>query len=587
MLTHNTNHLKNYQELLHTAKNTKLPPDAKKLKVALLGDVSFQHIGALIRALFLRHGIDAEIYEGADGSQNMEARNPDSKLYMFAPDVIVLLSSTQGMREHYYTSHTQNSFASEMVTNTELLWHAIRAHTNALIIQGTIALPYERLFGHYDSHVPHSLSCAVSNINRFLVERAREQKNIRILDIEYIASLVGRWKWFDEKLWAVAKTLSALEYLPVIAQHIADIILSTHGSGVKCVILDLDNTLWGGVVGDDGLEGIRLGHDTPEGHVFSLFQKYLATLKQRGVVLAVCSKNDEETARKVFQKHPDMVLKENDIAIFVVNWKNKDDNIRYIQRVLNIGFDSIVFLDDNPFERNLVRTQLPNVIVPELPEDPADYIKFLSELNLFETASFSAEDAKRADMYHEEAARTTFRQEFSNIDEYLKSLEMKACLAQFDEFHIPRIAQLMLRSNQFNLTTKRYSETDCANFMRDEHSYYPFYATLCDTFGDYGLIGIAILRHEGKKALVDSWLMSCRVLSRGMEELMMNHAMAKAQEWGCDTLVGEYIPTAKNTMVKDFFGRFDFTLVSDNNGITAWNINPNEWKQKKTFISLI
>lgn len=587
MLTHDANHLQNYQELLRAAKTQQSKPDAKKLNIAFLGDVSFQHIGALARALFLRHHIDAEIYEGAYGSQDMETRDQDSQLYAFSPDIIVLLSSTQGIREQYYVSGSQNSFASDIAARAESVWHAIRARTNALIIQGTIVLPYERLFGNFDSHVPHSLSCAVSDINRLLIERAREQKNIRILDMEHIASYMGRGRWFDEKLWVTAKTLCALEYLPVVAQHIADITLSTEGRGVKCIILDLDNTLWGGVVGNDGLEGIRLGHDSPEGQAFSLFQKYLAALKQRGVVLAVCSKNNEETARKVFREHPDMILKENDIAVFVANWENKADNIRHIQRVLNIGFDSLVFLDDNPFERNLVRNQLPDVIVPELPEDPADYIKFLSELNLFETASFSEEDTKRADMYREEATRTTFRQEFSDIGAYLKSLEMKACVARFDEFHIPRIAQLILRSNQFNLTTKRHSEADCANFMREEQTYYPFYATLRDAFGDYGLIGIVILRREEKNAFIDTWLMSCRVLSRGIEEVMMNHAVAKVQEWECDTLVGEYIPTAKNAMVKDFFGRFEFMLVSDNNGTTKWHLVPHDWQEKKTFISIV
>lgn len=586
MLTHDTKHL-TYQELLRAAKTVSFGPDSKKLNIALLGDVSLQHIGMMLRAIFARNAINATIYEGAYGTDALEAHNPASSLYAFSPDVIVLFSSTQGIRKRYYMAKAKESFVRDTTSQIERIWNALGTRSNALIIQSTIALPFERLFGHYDSHVPYALSRLVSEINHQLMERARERENVRILDIERLASHIGRQHWFDEKLWAVAKTICALEHLPLIAQHIADITLSTQGKGIKCIVLDLDNTLWGGIIGDDGLEGIRLGHGSPEGELFQMFQHFLLALKNRGIVLAVCSKNERETALKVFREHPDMILKEKDIAVFMVNWENKADNIRHIQRVFNIGFDSMVFLDDNPFERNLVRRELPEVIVPELPEDPADFIKFLSELNLFETASFSEEDTRRADMYREEAVRTSLKQEFSNIDEYLKSLEMKAAMARFDEFHIPRIVQLILRSNQFNLTTRRYSEADCINFMCNEAVYYPFYATLQDKFGDYGLIGVGMLRRDGERAVIDQWLMSCRVLSRGMEECMINHAVAKTKEWGCKELIGTYTPTAKNAMVKDFFKRFDFSLVSHDNGTTIWQTDPYDWQERKMFISIL
>lgn len=558
--------------------------DATTIKVALLGDVSLQHISAMLREAFARSGMQAQVYEGGYGAADMEARNPASGLYAFAPDMIVILNSTQGMRDRYYSSRDHASFADNAATSIESVWRALREHTNALIVQGNIPLPYERLFGQYDHHMPHALAPSMLALNRMISERARASENVRVLDIEYIAAHVGRRHWFDEKMWAVAKMLCALEYMPQVAQHIADIALSAQGRGIKCLVLDLDNTLWGGVVGDDGLEGIALGHGKPEGEAFHTFQRFLRALKDRGIVFAVCSKNNEETALQVFREHPDMILKEEDIAVFVANWENKADNIRHIRNVLNIGFDAIAFLDDNPFERNLVREHLPEVLVPELPEDPADYVKFLSELNLFETASYTEEDARRADMYREEAQRSTLQQEFSNIDDYLQSLEMKAHVARFDEFHIPRIAQLILRSNQFNLTTRRYSEAECTAFMKDEKGYYPFYVTLADKFGDYGLIGLAILKKDGARALVDQWLMSCRVLSRGVEELMMNHAVGQVKEWGCNELIGEYIPTAKNSMVKDFYPRFGFEFVSDKDGTTTWRLPVEKFEERKVFI---
>lgn len=584
MLTRDTTHLE-YASLLREAKNLGDFEPQKTIKLALLGDVATQHLAMMIRTLLAKHKIRAEIYEGGYGAAELEVFNAGSEFFKFDPHIVVILQSTHANRDRYYASPRPEAFAPEGVLRFGAIWEAIHKNSKALIIQSNVALPYERLFGQYDHHVPGSLHSCMMDFNQRLSRAARMAKNVRILDIEYLASYIGRKEWFDEKMWAVAKTLCAPKYLPLVAQSIVDIALSQEGRGVKCLVLDLDNTLWGGVIGDDGIEGIVLGHGHPEGEAFQIFQRFLLALKNRGIVLAVSSKNDQATALKPFREHPEMVLKEEDITVFVANWENKADNIRHIREVLNIGFDSMLFLDDSSFERNLVRERLPEVIVPELPEDPADFIKFLSELNLFETASFSEEDARRADMYRGEAARTSLQREFSSIDDYLASLQMCAHIARFDEFHLPRIAQLILRSNQFNLTTRRYSQEVCAEFMRDE-KYHPFYVTLSDKFGDYGLIGLAILKREGERAVVDVWLMSCRVLSRGVEELMMNHAVEKAREWGCTELIGEYIPTPKNAMVKEFYPKFGFELVSDTAGTTTWKLPLADYQPKEVFIKI-
>jgi FkbH-like protein len=327
---------------------------------------------------------------------------------------------------------------------------------------------------------------------------------------------------------------------------------------VKCVVADLDNTLWGGIVGDDGPLGIEVGPHG-DGEAFYHLQKYLLALKRRGILLAVCSKNDPANAVAPFAENPGMALKREDITVFIANWENKADNLRTIRDTLEIGFDSMVFLDDNPFERNLVREMLPDVIVPELPEDPADYVRVICELNLFETASFSAEDTARAELYQREAERREAAGAYSDITEFLKSLEMKIAVERFSAAQIPRIAQLLQRSNQFNLTTHRYNEAECEAMMRDEARCLPLHASLSDRFGDHGLISIVIARFEDQELRITDWLMSCRVLSRGVEQFLMNRMFAVAREKGLARVTGEFVPTAKNGMVKDFWRQFGFT----------------------------
>ena len=295
----------------------------------------------------------------------------------------------------------------------------------------------------------------------------------------------------------MAKTPCSLEHLPLLAQSLLDTVFAASGMFAKCVVLDLDNTLWGGVIGDDGLEGIALG-EFDEGEAFVAFQTFIRELKRRGIILAVVSKNEHAAAVLPFREHPHMVLKEEDISVFVANWDNKADNIRLVQKTLNIGFDSLVFLDDNPFERNIVRQFLPDVVVPDLPEDPSSYLQTLAGLNLFETASFSEADLQRADQYREEAQRELTKTHFTNINDYLGSLGMEIRLERFNAFNLPRIAQLSQRSNQFNLMTRRYGEAACEAMMSDP-SIAPLTVKLADKFGDYGLISVVILKHAGER----------------------------------------------------------------------------------------
>jgi FkbH-like protein len=394
---------------------------------------------------------------------------------------------------------------------------------------------------------------------------------------------VGRRHWFDDRLWDLAKAFCALDHMPVLAQNMVDIALATRGRVAKCVVLDLDNTLWGGVIGDDGVDGIVLNAHG-DGEAFYRLQIYLKELLQRGILLAVCSKNEMSNALLPFEKHPDMVLKRSDITVFLANWSDKAENIRKARDILNIGLDSMVFLDDNPFERNLVRGVLPEVIVPELPEDPADYVRAISELNLFETTTFSKEDVNRTELYRAEAERRDAQASFANADEFLRSLEMRMLVARFDSFHLPRIAQLIQRSNQFNLTTHRYSEADCEALMNDGEVL-PLYAKLSDRLGDHGLIGVIVLVAENDELVIRDWLMSCRVLARGVEQTLMNMVVDEARKRKLSKVRGEYRKTAKNQMVEDFFARFGFIQTGGDQNDALWTLSVSDYQFKETFIS--
>jgi FkbH-like protein len=336
----------------------------------------------------------------------------------------------------------------------------------------------------------------------------------------------------------------------------------------KCLVLDLDNTLWGGIIGEDGLAGIRLG-DGVEGEAFVAFQEYVRKLKNKGVILAVCSKNNEADAKEPFEKHPEMRLKLEDFAIFVANWQSKPDNLRAISRALDLGLDSLVFVDDNPVERAVVRELLPEVDVVPLPPDPAYYARALSDYLLFEASSFTAEDVKRTDQYRSRAQIMQLKASVANLDDFYRHLFMKAVVAPFDDFHLPRIAQLVGKTNQFNVTTRRHGMSHLQAFIKDTDCVH-FYLRLRDRFADHGLVSLMIAQRRGQTIDIDTWLMSCRVLGRTVEATMLQYLFERAAEFGCTAVQGTYIPTAKNAMAKDVFAKFGFTLVEDGGGSSVW-----------------
>lgn len=578
----------NYLELIKAARAlSKNERGYLEIKLAVLGDSTTQQLVPVLKSILHHRGLFASVYEAGFDVIDAEVFDANSGLYRFAPDYVLFYTSTKALRARYYKSAADASLVESAHTRMLQRWGAVNERLACRIIQNLHELPLERPFGNYTQKIPDAFASLVAELNRRVVVSSRGQANVFLNDMDYLASEVGKRSWSNERFWIHGKLSCDPEYLPKIAESLAAIILAGSARAKKCVVLDLDNTLWGGVIGDDGLNGIELG-DHGLGEAYVLFQYFLKSLKNRGILLAVCSKNERETALAAFRDHPNMILREKDISCFVANWQSKSDNLRAIAATLNIGTDSLVFLDDSAFERNEVRAALPEVCVPEMPDDPADYVSFLNGLDLFETIAFSQEDRERTALYGEQAAREQVKAQFTDIGDYLKSLDMRATLARFDPFHLPRIVQLIQRSNQFNLTTKRYNEQECAAFMRDEKSCYPIWVSLADKFGDYGLIGVIILKREHAALFIDTWLMSCRVLQRGVERLCMNHIIEFAAKNGCRTVEGVYAPTEKNGLVREFYAGFGFKKTAESEDRSSkWSLSVSEYRAEKIHIESV
>jgi FkbH-like protein len=576
-----------YQDLVVEAKRVCTAEAGGEIRLALLADFTTHQLVDCLKALAARAGVRLAVYEAPYDSLETEILDPQSGLHAFGADHVAILSATQKLSARHHAHAGQDDFAAQAVARFTRLWAGFRDRSQATLIQGTYVRPAQRAYGHYDLMVPSSLGAATLAINQGLAEAARHSLGVLMLDLDFLAGEQGRAAWFDERMWSLAKLPCRLDRLPALAGALLDVVFAAAGRVVKCVVLDCDNTLWGGVIGDDGLGGIALG-GFDEGEAFVAFQHFLLALRRRGVILAVVSKNDDANARLPFRDHPDMVLREADIAVFLANWDNKADNIRRVRDTLNIGFDTMVFLDDNPFERELVRQHLPQVIVPDLPEDPADYLPALARLNLFETASFSAADQDRAGQYHDEAQRTAARETFTDIGDYLRSLGMVARLDRFSPQTLPRIAQLIQRSNQFNLMTRRHGEAACAHFMADSDGHAPFTISLSDRFGDYGLICVAVLAVSGEDLVIDEFLMSCRVLKRGVEQLAMNAIFAYAAGRGLRRVTGCWRPSGKNAMVERFYADFGFARdgAGPQPGDIAWARDVATWVPQDHCITL-
>lgn len=553
-------------------------------KIALLGDTATQLLSVSIQGMGYERGYNINLYEAEYNQVEHQILDLTSDYHAFDADYTIVFQSTHKLLEKYSLLPTveQNLLSDERINFVRTLCEVVSGR----VIYFNYPEIEDTVFGSYANKIKSSFTYQLRKLNFELMNLACQCSNLFICDLASIQNKFGRDFIFDSNIYVSTEMVLSIDSLPYVASRTLDIVCAAEGAFKKCLILDLDNTIWGGVVGDDGWENIQLGHGLGVGKAFTEFQEWVRKLKNRGIIIAVCSKNDEDKAKEPFEKNPEMILKLDDIAVFMANWENKVDNIRTIQRILNIGFDSMVFLDDNPFERNMVREHIPGITIPELPEDPGAYLEYLYTLNLFETTSCSEGDKDRTKQYQVEAKRLSLQKSFTDEADFLKSLRMKSKVKEFDKFNIPRVAQLSQRSNQFNLRTIRYTEAEIAEIERN-NNYITFSFTLADKFGDNGIVCVIILEKQNVETLfVNTWFMSCRVLKRGMENFSLNTIVSYAKANGFKRIVGEYLPTAKNQMVKDHYSRLGFAEIVG--GETAqFELNVDIYVDRKCYISKI
>lgn len=542
-------------------------------KLGVVGNGTLDLIAPALIASAARHGVLLEVVTGDYGQVIQEALNPQGRVNAAKPDAVLLALDYRGVPLQAELS-TAAASVKEATGFINALKENFKANSGAVCIVQTLAAPAEGLFGSFDRRTDAAQKAAIDAFNRAVAAGAEGSADV-LLDVAGLAETVGLGNWHSPSEWNLAKLPFASTFLPLYADHVGRLIGAMRGKARKVLVLDLDNTCWGGVIGDDGMDGIRLAEGDAVGEAFRDVQRTALALRARGVVLAVSSKNTDEIARRVFKEHPEMLLRESHIAVFQANWNDKATNIKSIAEELSLGLDSFVFLDDNPAERGLVREFLPQVAVPELPDDPALYARTLMAGGYFEAIGFSDEDRKRASYYEDNAKRATLQSSVGSLDDYLASLDMEITFAPFDAKGRERVAQLINKSNQFNLTTRRYTEAEVAAFEADA-SLLTLQVRLADKFGDNGMISVILGRPDADGALeIDTWLMSCRVLGRRVEQMVLRELLAQARACGATRLTGRYIPTPRNGMVKDHYEKLGFTKLGAEGEETLWTLDAN------------
>jgi FkbH-like protein len=526
----------------------------RRMRIALEGSITLDFLAPVLRTLCWAAGIEAEIYVGPFNQFDQEILASDSPLARFQPDVVVVAMTADSLGLADSNDPAQVSVYRERFTRR---WTECRQRLNAVVIQCNFEIPTHDPWGRLSSASPQGRGRFLRALNQALWQAADQHTGVVIFDLDQTAALYGKRRWADPVLWHAAKQYPSAEAMPFWARELTATLRAVAGLTAKCLVLDLDNTLWGGVIGEDGLDGIVLG-GSPAGEAFVAFQKYVRSLSQRGILLAVCSKNNDADARRPFREHPEMILREKDIAVFVANWEPKDQNIRHIANTINIGLDSLAFVDDNPAERARIRQLLPEVEVIEMPADPALFIAAVDEAGLWAALGITEEDQQRTGSIQANIERQELAAGGASVDEYLIGLGMEVEIAPFDEANLPRIVQLINKTNQFNLTTRRTTEAEIRKVMATP-DWYTQALRVRDRFGDSGLTGILMACRQGRCSHVHTWLMSCRVMGRRLEEMMHAALDRYARRQGFEAITGEYIPTAKNSVVADLYDRLGFT----------------------------
>ncbi len=554
-------------------------------KIAILGGYTTSAVKQIMELFLLNNGIRPSFYESEYNKFYEDAMFENEELKEFGPDIIYVCTSNRNITGYPSMSDDADALLEDEYKKYEGIWKSLKEKYHCPIIQNNFELPYYRLMGNKDASDIHGKVNFITRLNLLFYEYAQKNENFYICDINYISADYGLKKWSDPFYFHMYKYSLNVNAVPYLSFNVANIIKSIFGKNKKGFVVDLDNTLWGGVIGDDGVEGIKVGPEESEGQVYSEFQRYLKEHKQLGLILNVDSKNDYENAIAGL-KHPDSELSEDDFVVIKANWDPKDVNFRQIAEELTLLPESLVFVDDNPAERHIVSEQLKGVCAPEL-SSVEHFIEEIDRNGFFEVTTLSKDDLKRNEMYKENLERAKAEASFSNYKDYLLTLDMKGIIRPFEPLYVERISQLSNKSNQFNLTTHRYTVSDIEELSKDD-SYITLYGKLIDRFGDNGLVSVVIGHVIEDVCEIDLWIMSCRVLKRDLEYAMMDELVRRCREKGVKKIVGHYYPTAKNSMVKDFYALQGFEKIGeDGKGNTDWSFEiGDDYKLKNEVIEV-
>jgi len=536
----------------------------KKTRIAVIGSFTLNGLAETLQVKCAESNIFSHMYSGPYNQYNEEILDPNSNLYNFKPEICFLILDTRTILENlfYFPYDVNETDRKKFVANkfkelSTLINSFVKKSQSKLILSNFVPPTYSP-YGIFESKMNYGLQEMITDLNQKLLNEFKNNPLVFIFDFNGFVTNQGQNNIFDYRQYYLGDVKISLEKIPYLANQLIGFVKPILGLNKKCIVLDLDNTLWGGIIGEDGFNGIKLSHNEPIGKSFIEFQKYLLSLHKRGIILAVNSKNNLDDAMKVIREHPNMILREENFACLKINWDDKVTNLKEISQEINIGLDSIVFFDDDKINRDFVRSVLPEVLTIEIPEDPSQYVPTLLELTDFNVTKITTEDKQRGKMYLEQRERIELQKTTTDLQEYLKKLNIKLFIKNADEFSIPRISQLTLKTNQFNLTTKRYQEEDIRNFSNDEKKIVGC-ARVEDKFGDNGITGVFIVDKENKKEwIVDTFLLSCRVIGRGIEEGIMNHIVSLAKKENVSKITVSFVPTKKNLPAELFLPTFGF-----------------------------
>jgi FkbH-like protein len=562
-------------------------PDLSDIRIAVLGGSTTNEVVNFWDLLLLSDGFRPTFYQSEYNKYYEDAVLEPERLREFQPDIVYVHTSCLNIQSFPPVGATESdceALVAVELARFQSIWRSLHDKLNCQVIQNNFELPPVRTTGNLDVVNCGGRSHFVNRLNCEFARQARATSKLLLHDVNALSATIGLDKWFDWHRWFSYKITTTPDASLKLARSLAALVRAIYGKSRKCLVLDLDNTIWGGVIGDDGPENLQIGRETPVAEAYAAFQEYCLSLRDRGILLAVCSKNDEEIAKQGLL-HPDSLLKLEHFSAFKANWAPKHENLQAIAAELNLGIDSLVFVDDNPAERAIVEAQLPAVAVPDVGSDVSEFSRILQSGQYFESIAISREDIERADLYASNRQRDVLQAKFSNYGEYLDSLQMTAEIDAFRPEYFDRIAQLTNKTNQFNLTTRRYTSADIARVAGDP-LHVTLYGRLRDTFGDNGLISVIVGHAEGPVLHLDLWLMSCRVLKRDMELAMLDMLVERARDKEIGFIRGHYLKTSRNGIVADHYASLGFTCDARDSGSndSVWTLSVSEYEPRNRHI---